>query len=256
MMKCPRCIEPLVPAQVLNVEVLGCEQCRGLWLDSDQLESLCAVAVRGTRACSAKGAELRLGAALEAFICPTCRRSTMDSAELGTLPLSRCRTCEGVWLAHVRYVTRENLWQDPNLFGLGSDVEADEGLAGEDLHDEEAAEDLTEHDTMLYGTVEGNHSRAAVAQVLGDGYWSVRKSGWAEFEATSTGAELTIDSKNPVLIHGSMEAIEENAPRLAALLTSAGMHHCLELYGKKDELIRTLVWPQDEDSDDDEVDPG
>jgi hypothetical protein len=86
-------------------------------------------------------------------------------------------------------------------------------------------------------------STAQIAALLGATGWSVRKAGWAEFEVRCAWGELIIEGDEPVLLHGPVQRVIENAEAILAPLRSAGIAYRAECYGDDHVLLGQHAWP-------------
>jgi Zn-finger nucleic acid-binding protein len=116
-MKCPRCIENLQSDRLDDVRVHRCTRCEGLWMPVDYLEQLCRLAFESTAADAADDEGIFMGPAVEAFLCPSCGKPTLQEALIGELEFVLCDPCDGAWLAHRGDLTGEDGRKD-GLHGL------------------------------------------------------------------------------------------------------------------------------------------
>jgi hypothetical protein len=86
-------------------------------------------------------------------------------------------------------------------------------------------------------------SRAQVAALFGATGWSVRKAGWDEFEVRCPWGDLIIEGDEPVLLHGPVNGVIENAYSILAPLRDAGIAYRAECYGDDRVLLGAHVWP-------------
>ncbi len=81
-------------------------------------------------------------------------------------------------------------------------------------------------------------SRRQVAELFGLLGWRVRKSGWSDYEVIGPVAELVVEAESPILLHGPMADVQENAEYGLAALRDAGVAYTAEVYGADGELLR------------------
>lgn len=86
-------------------------------------------------------------------------------------------------------------------------------------------------------------SKAQVAALFGATGWSVRKAGWDEFEVRCPWGELIIEGDEPVLLHGPVDGVIENAESILAPLRSAGIAYEAACYGEDRVLLGEHAWP-------------
>ena len=90
----------------------------------------------------------------------------------------------------------------------------------------------------IYGTVDVETSQLA-ANILLQAHWAVRKAGHYEFEVRSDDAEIYIEGRAPVLIHGPAGDAVRLARRLCETFSSANIACSFEVYESK-TLIDTI----------------
>ncbi len=95
-MNCPRCNVELKLEQYKGIEVDRCPNCRGMWLDYDELDQLEDIAfdideLKGTMVYSPRTSEL---------LCPRCRQpmKTFEYRAYHDLELDFCPEEHGFWL--------------------------------------------------------------------------------------------------------------------------------------------------------------
>jgi hypothetical protein len=79
------------------------------------------------------------------------------------------------------------------------------------------------------------------ASLLGCEGWSIRKSGFAEFEARDEVSEFTIEAASPVLIHGACALPEATVERLAVAFRREGLRFSFEIYDSFGKLCREIT---------------
>jgi Zn-finger nucleic acid-binding protein len=91
-MKCPRCKHPLVILELEKVEIDHCLACRGVWLDSGELEILLDSPNRIPLVIDHDSREPSLR-------CPLCAKKMekVRSGENGEILLDRCKMGHGLW---------------------------------------------------------------------------------------------------------------------------------------------------------------
>lgn len=72
--------------------------------------------------------------------------------------------------------------------------------------------------TNFFGTVVTELSREVVARAFVAAGWAHRKRGLDEHELSSEFAELVLDGADPLLLHGPVADVRENAGRIADVL--------------------------------------
>jgi uncharacterized protein len=93
-MDCPRCKKPLIILEFEKVEVDYCSVCRGVWLDSGELELLL-----GSPNDSSIEFNSDKSSGERSFKCPRCRKrmeKVRSRAAEGVL-LDRCKNGHGLW---------------------------------------------------------------------------------------------------------------------------------------------------------------
>jgi hypothetical protein len=78
------------------------------------------------------------------------------------------------------------------------------------------------------------------AALLQDEGWTVRKAGFAEYEATEEGAEMLIEASEPVLIHGMSVRPEKTTERMAAIFRRAAVRFTFEIYDTDGRLVSEI----------------
>lgn len=82
--------------------------------------------------------------------------------------------------------------------------------------------------------------REQVAGLYGALGWRVRKCSWVDYEVVSDWAELVIEGKSPILMHGRVADLPARVEELVAPLRAAGVSFTAECYGL--EPGRELLW--------------
>jgi uncharacterized protein len=99
-MRCPACVsEPLITVEYGEIEVDYCDTCRGVWLDTGEIEAIVGDP-------EAAGRILSMGAPIESperrVRCPECG-ARMLKGRTGTTPpvtYDHCPAGDGVWFDH------------------------------------------------------------------------------------------------------------------------------------------------------------
>jgi len=99
--RCPECDIEMFVLEFERIEVDYCSQCRGIWLDSGELE-LIAEATGGTPRDLASSLEQPPGPKVRRRgrrRCPVCRRRLVQVSTAGENPivLDRCPAGDGLW---------------------------------------------------------------------------------------------------------------------------------------------------------------
>lgn len=99
--RCPRCRRDLSLSRVGAVEIDGCHQCGGLWLDEGELQEL-SNHPRVLLACARRFVPTQLPPPASGGLCPRCAASIepFQYDSLRGIELDRCPRCHGVWLDH------------------------------------------------------------------------------------------------------------------------------------------------------------
>lgn len=79
----------------------------------------------------------------------------------------------------------------------------------------------------LYAMVDATDPRK-VARLFSPPAWRMRKAGWAEYEVESGGADLNVEAREPVLIHGPASVL--GFEKVVAVLRASSLHFTAELY--------------------------
>lgn len=96
-MDCPACEKAMITAELHEVEVDYCPQCRGIWLDAGELEIL----LDDPRKAEQLVASFQPAPAATQTPrkCPICRKrmEIVDAGGSGAVLLDRCRRHHGLW---------------------------------------------------------------------------------------------------------------------------------------------------------------
>lgn len=71
--------------------------------------------------------------------------------------------------------------------------------------------------------------------------WEIRKCNWVDYEIVSLWAELVIEADAPIVMHGSVALVLNNAALILAPLRHAGITYTAECY-EDAKLIGTFTW--------------
>jgi Zn-finger nucleic acid-binding protein len=97
-MDCANCKEPMITAELENVEIDFCSGCGGIWLDAGELETLLADEVKSRQLSTSFVPAPHCPEKLRK--CPICRK-TMEKVFAGptdkVVLLDRCRAGHGLW---------------------------------------------------------------------------------------------------------------------------------------------------------------
>jgi hypothetical protein len=99
--------------------------------------------------------------------------------------------------------------------------------------------DLPER-SNVFGTLSVSEPLEAVS-ILGCEGWSIRKCGFAEFEARDEISEFTIEAASPVLIHGPCALPEATVEKLAHAFRREGLRFSFEVYDSSGKLTRKIT---------------
>ena len=94
----------------------------------------------------------------------------------------------------------------------------------------------------FYASLTTTLSKVRVADLYGRRGWSVRECAWDEFEVCCSWADLVIDGESPILLHGPVARVEENAARILGVLREFGVAYSAECYGEDCQLLRKYEW--------------
>lgn len=132
-MRCPACPKTdMFALEFEQIELDYCPTCRGVWLDSGELELIGekAGALQGEFLAALEAPESAEKAVLSDRRCPTCRTKLAELAVPGEPPitLDRCRSAHGLWfdpgeLRHV--IAHAETKEDNMLVRFFADLEAD-----------------------------------------------------------------------------------------------------------------------------------
>ena len=96
-MDCPVCDKAMITAEMHQVEVDYCPQCRGIWLDAGELEILLDDPQKAAGLVASF--QPAPAAAQTPRKCPICRKrmEIVEAGGSGALLLDRCRRQHGLW---------------------------------------------------------------------------------------------------------------------------------------------------------------
>ena len=72
-----------------------------------------------------------------------------------------------------------------------------------------------------------------------------RRCGWTDYEVIGPFAELVIEAESPILLHGPVADVQENADHILATLRDAGVAYTAESYDAGGGLLRKYRWAAD-----------
>lgn len=87
----------------------------------------------------------------------------------------------------------------------------------------------------FYSSLQTTWSRERIAALYGKLGWRVRKCSWDDYEVISDWAELVIEARNPILMHGPVADLPARVEELVAPLRAAGISFTAECYGPEPE---------------------
>ena len=93
----------------------------------------------------------------------------------------------------------------------------------------------------LFGSLDTDLMPERVAALFEAAGWTVRRCARTDYEVFAPFAELVIEGRNPVLIHGPVADVLANVGRVAEPLTRARLGYSFECYGTDRELLRTVT---------------
>jgi Zn-finger nucleic acid-binding protein len=85
---CPKCDAALFILHFRSVEVDYCDRCRGVWLDTGELEQLAGTIIPGLTGPAATATN---------YLCPRCDTGMDEIHAPGNLTLERCPGGHGLW---------------------------------------------------------------------------------------------------------------------------------------------------------------
>ena len=96
-MKCPACHNPLITLELHEVEVDHCLSCKGIWLDSEELEVLLEGGEDKDNLLSSF--EIAIDSAEKKIKCPICRKKMEKvlADKDSQLIIDRCVKSHGLW---------------------------------------------------------------------------------------------------------------------------------------------------------------
>lgn len=98
--QCVKCDRPMVAKMIDSVEIDYCPDCRGLWLDKDEISLLAAgsdAALDELRELVQDGAEGQFSPPHQDRPCPACG-DRMTVVLLRSISLEHCLSCDGIFL--------------------------------------------------------------------------------------------------------------------------------------------------------------
>ncbi|RSZ24205.1 hypothetical protein EJO66_32025 [Variovorax beijingensis] len=96
----------------------------------------------------------------------------------------------------------------------------------------------------FFATLETELLKEQVAALFAAKGWRSRKCSWVDFEVRNDWAELVIDGTFPILLHGPVANIDQNAEFILQTLRDAGVRYKAESYGDDPAVIlREFAWP-------------
>ena len=99
-MDCPVCREPMIVMELNQVEIDHCLECKGVWLDADELNQLLNDPVRVNQVMEA--AQVEGNPTIGKRKCPICRKK-MDEIIVESekkTHIDRCPEGHGLWFDH------------------------------------------------------------------------------------------------------------------------------------------------------------
>jgi hypothetical protein len=93
----------------------------------------------------------------------------------------------------------------------------------------------------FYSKLHTRFSRKRVARLYQAMGWKVRKCTWFDYEAQCPWAEVVIEARDPMLLHGAVADVLANVEALLSPLRAAGIAFEAECYGPQHELLRELA---------------
>ena len=96
----------------------------------------------------------------------------------------------------------------------------------------------------FFASIRSDLNPFRIADIYRAAGWSIRKSQWDGYEATTAWSEVEIESDGSVvLVHGSVAGDGGSAMDLVTPLRAANLEFSAEIYGPDGKLIDTLSGP-------------
>jgi hypothetical protein len=92
----------------------------------------------------------------------------------------------------------------------------------------------------FYGAIETALNKSELAAVFAASGWSIRKCTWEDYELTCGFAELILEADDPMLLHGAVAEVLQNAQGVADVLRKAGATFSLECYATDHTLVAKI----------------
>ncbi|MGV3723258.1 MAG: hypothetical protein ACO1SX_20350 [Actinomycetota bacterium] len=90
--------------------------------------------------------------------------------------------------------------------------------------------------SSLYTTL----TREQIVELYRPHGWRIRKCGWREYEIRSEFAELVVEAEQPILMHGPVADVVDNAQRVLEPLKGSNVCYAAEAYD--DEMRLLMEW--------------
>ena len=94
----------------------------------------------------------------------------------------------------------------------------------------------------FFASLHTSLSRGQVAELFAPPGWQVRRCSSTDYEVIGPFAELVIEAESPILLHGPVADVHENAERVLATLRHAGVAYTAESYDAEGGLLREYRW--------------
>lgn len=102
----------------------------------------------------------------------------------------------------------------------------------------------------FYSSLQTRISKQRIAELYRPLAMDVRKCGQDEFEISCNWAELVLEADSPILMHGLVADVADNAEKLLAPLKWAAIAYKAECYDEGGDLIREFAWSADQPATD------
>jgi hypothetical protein len=94
----------------------------------------------------------------------------------------------------------------------------------------------------FYGALYTSLSKQQVADLFRPLATKIRKCAWDDFEIFCPWAELILEAKAPIHLHGLVADVLSNAEFLLAALRAAGVSYSVECYNDVGAILREYTW--------------
>ena len=125
-MNCPICKHPMIVLEIADIEIDHCIKCRGVWLDSGELELLLADAVNRNQLMEILSQEVE--GKEKTIRCPICDKKlekVVHGTDHGSVCLDKCPADDGLWFDRGELIDMIKLgefYEDSKIVGLLHEV--------------------------------------------------------------------------------------------------------------------------------------